>query len=1149
LAKNFKTGVIITGNADGAVKAVNLTEKQLANLNKTTKRTGKSTKKLKEETSDGALTMASLAKAAAVAGTALAAMGINSVVQDFLDVNTEAERYRGALVTITGDQKLAAQAFGAIEEIASNMPFTLDQSINAFVKMKNLGLDPTEEALTSFGNTAAAMGKDMDQMIEAVADASTMEFERLKEFGIKAKQEGDQVQFTFQGVTTTVAKESGEIVKFLENIGNVAFAGAMEEQMERLPGLFANLEDANDSMFRAFGDAGATFIAADILGVMIADTNEAAGTADTAFEFMVTAVGHFANALGGIEIAYEMVENTTRIAVIGVLQLWKTMVETVTTLFDDFADDVIEFFKPVTDIVNDILNSDASKAIAGTIKNIVGQDNVDMMNAMAGAVGDFTGAVADGVTDVDAMDSAIAILQADFLEGQEDIRKLLEEDLPADQWEAYVETVRTRAADAKAELIPLNDVLDEINSNTNDAGDSSKKFASGLRDVEGGASSATKEFEKLGSSIEKTFADVLKGSFDSFADFFGSLISLAANAAANIAASFAFDFAFGGGGSGGGGGGGGGGSIAGSIGASAGGNAIGSTLGGIGGTALTAKILGDGLFEGATGNILSTFGVGQTPSFAADGSISGSGGGVGFDPMTALQGIGAGIAGSFIGTNLGGAFTDKEANSGIGATVGGAIGSIWGPVGTFLGSALGGFVDTLTGSKPDDPEFSVGTDLNGQPVGQSSFSDGDIQKISESVFGGVRLITQDFALSGEQGTAVFGMLDALASLEDAIGANLTDDQVAAVSGSVSQQALLYRKGDFEFQEFFVERMKIIFDEIGGDIDVAFDQLTAGLSTDEFIGSIEAIAAAAFTIGGLGEELGDTVDELVNFENQSKTLFDVYAELSTAVVDMTSAFDLSAESVQELALGLDQQRQVATSLAVSYHVLGEAVSAALAGTIDSIQESVLSDEELYAKRQQSIAELMAELGGTMDPAKIELLVGQIDQLTRASFGQLDESGQAQNAAGTIDFISQLEALANQQIAAGLQNILDTEAAAAAAALELINLESTQRQTAFDNFLEGLGLTQAEFLARFGETIPNLDAFIDNLGVNQGEFIANVGANVWSGFPGFTMPEITLPNITINTTYVPPANTSGPVTTTTTGGGGKATDNESEIAASL
>jgi uncharacterized membrane protein YqgA involved in biofilm formation len=47
------------------------------------------------------------------------------------------------------------------------------QFINAFIKLKALGLQPSKEALTSYGNTATAMGKSLDQMIEAVADAST----------------------------------------------------------------------------------------------------------------------------------------------------------------------------------------------------------------------------------------------------------------------------------------------------------------------------------------------------------------------------------------------------------------------------------------------------------------------------------------------------------------------------------------------------------------------------------------------------------------------------------------------------------------------------------------------------------------------------------------------------------------------------------------------------------------------------------------------------------------------------------------------------------------------------------------------------------------------------------------------------------------
>ena len=124
--------------------------------------------------------------------------------------------------------------------------------------MKSLGLDPTEKALRSFGNTSAAMGKDLMQMIEAVADASTGEFERLKEFGIRASKQGDQITFTFQGVETTVRNSSTAISGYLEEIGNTTFAGAMADQMDTLAGKTSNLEDGVDQLFRAIGEAGAT---------------------------------------------------------------------------------------------------------------------------------------------------------------------------------------------------------------------------------------------------------------------------------------------------------------------------------------------------------------------------------------------------------------------------------------------------------------------------------------------------------------------------------------------------------------------------------------------------------------------------------------------------------------------------------------------------------------------------------------------------------------------------------------------------------------------------------------------------------------------------------------------------------------------------
>src|SRR5690606_32955527 len=130
-------------------------------------------------------------------------------------VQRKFDQMQGQLVTATGSYENAAHAMAALNQFAAQTPYDLEQSVIGFTKLVNLGLTPSERALTSYGNTASAMGKSMEQMIEAVADAATGEFERLKEFGIKSSKEGDRVTFTFRGIKTEVGQNAAEIEKYL----------------------------------------------------------------------------------------------------------------------------------------------------------------------------------------------------------------------------------------------------------------------------------------------------------------------------------------------------------------------------------------------------------------------------------------------------------------------------------------------------------------------------------------------------------------------------------------------------------------------------------------------------------------------------------------------------------------------------------------------------------------------------------------------------------------------------------------------------------------------------------------------------------------------------------------------------------------------
>lgn len=214
-------------------------------------------------------------KAAVVAKGATAAFAVTSVAVGSLaaaivPVQRKFDQMQGQLVTATGSYENAAHAMAALNQFAAQTPYDLEQSVIGFTKLVNLGLTPSERALTSYGNTASAMGKSMEQMIEAVADAATGEFERLKEFGIKSSKEGDRVTFTFRGIKTEVGQNAAEIEKYLMGLGEVEFAGAMANQMDTLNGRISQAEIAMDGLKLAIAQSGI----GDIMKAAVEETTE-----------------------------------------------------------------------------------------------------------------------------------------------------------------------------------------------------------------------------------------------------------------------------------------------------------------------------------------------------------------------------------------------------------------------------------------------------------------------------------------------------------------------------------------------------------------------------------------------------------------------------------------------------------------------------------------------------------------------------------------------------------------------------------------------------------------------------------------------------------------------------------------------------------
>ena len=231
--------------------------------------------------------IATAGKGMAAFGTVVTGLALGKLAADFVDVNAKFDQLQASLETVTGSASEAHEQFKEIQEFASTTPYQLEEVTDAFIKMKALGLDSSSSALRSYGNTASAMGKSLNQMIEAVADAATGEFERLKEFGIKARQQGDSVALTFRGVTTQISKDAESIETYLRRIGDVEFAGGMDRQMKTLGGSLSNLSDSWDKFVRSVGDSGAVRTSAGAIN-FLSDSLDRLGTSLRMFKEMQT---------------------------------------------------------------------------------------------------------------------------------------------------------------------------------------------------------------------------------------------------------------------------------------------------------------------------------------------------------------------------------------------------------------------------------------------------------------------------------------------------------------------------------------------------------------------------------------------------------------------------------------------------------------------------------------------------------------------------------------------------------------------------------------------------------------------------------------------------------------------------------------------
>ena len=199
-------------------------EKEFGELNKEVSKTGKAldtdfnaqTKNF--STSVGDLTTSLGALGGALGGISVGALALEAVkaADAFNLMQASLKRVSG------GDAEIATAKFRELSKIADELGIKNKDLAETYIQLANRGFKPTSDQIKALVDISTVSRKTVTQLSEAILDAQTLEFERLKEFGIRQKDLGDKVSFTYGGITKTADKTAESIAKTILEFGNLA---------------------------------------------------------------------------------------------------------------------------------------------------------------------------------------------------------------------------------------------------------------------------------------------------------------------------------------------------------------------------------------------------------------------------------------------------------------------------------------------------------------------------------------------------------------------------------------------------------------------------------------------------------------------------------------------------------------------------------------------------------------------------------------------------------------------------------------------------------------------------------------------------------------------------------------------------------------
>ena len=166
-----------------------------------------------------------------------------------LNTASEMETLKARLRTVSNSSMEAKGAWDWLKTFEPKTPFEIDKVTDAFIYLKNFGIDPVKTGLLdTLGNTAASRGeKDMGNAVKALTSAMSGRNVMLQKYGILVKAAGKGSE-TFEWTdksgekhAKTISKNKELIQSTIQTIWNEKYGTAMGERLHTWEGMMSSL--------------------------------------------------------------------------------------------------------------------------------------------------------------------------------------------------------------------------------------------------------------------------------------------------------------------------------------------------------------------------------------------------------------------------------------------------------------------------------------------------------------------------------------------------------------------------------------------------------------------------------------------------------------------------------------------------------------------------------------------------------------------------------------------------------------------------------------------------------------------------------------------------------------------------------------------